>query len=188
MLNNFFVIDNLFSDPDEIVKIAKQQKYYKIDEHPKDKNTHISWEGIRTEWLHDVCSENTQMLLQNEITRKLCNTIRPDAFIDVDQDMRMHFHLFTSENKHKPEWFHMDTTIMAGVIYLNKDIADNPKHGTIIKFNGVDETIPNRYNRLVAYRGDYIHAPASGFGNNLDDGRLTLNFFIHSLNLSVKSR
>lgn len=188
MLNNFFVIDNLFDDPMKIVKLAHTQKYYSINEHPRDKNTHISWEGVRTEWLHDVCSENEQMLLQDQITRKMCNTIRTDAFIDIKQDMRMHFHLFTEHQKHRPDWFHTDTTILAGVVYLNKDVIDSPHHGTIVKMNGVDRIIPNRYNRLVAYRGDYIHAPASGFGSNIQDGRLTLNFFIHSLNLSVISK
>ena len=182
MLKEIIEINNVFDNPDEIVEIAKRYKYYSIDNHPVDKNTNISWEGFRTEF---ILGDNLQFM-QNQITRKLFSSVRSNVNINVQQDMRMEFHYLTENEKHRKDLFHIDTTIMAGVVYLSKEINNNPDCGTILLLDDKETIVNNSYNKLIMYRGDYTHAPANGFGSNINDARLTLNFFIHSIDISIK--
>lgn len=40
-------------------------------------------------------------------------------------------------------------------------------------------TIPMKYNRLVLFQGRFFHSPAYGFGNSLENGRLTQVLFFN---------
>ncbi|MCU7668526.1 hypothetical protein N7978_37260, partial [Bacillus thuringiensis] len=42
--------------------------------------------------------------------------------------------------------------------------------------------IPIKYNRLVLFKGSkYFHAITDQFGNSIEDGRITQNFFFNEL-------
>lgn len=94
-------------------------------------------------------------------------------------------------------WIHSDHTSMwAGVCYLTPDAPlsagtalyrhkesgewrsyENIHEGyDITKWDKVD-TIGNKYNRLIIYRGDLFHASLDYFGDNLYNGRLFQTFF-----------
>jgi hypothetical protein len=94
-------------------------------------------------------------------------------------------------------WIHSDHTSMwAGVCYLTPDAPltagtalyrhkesgewrsyENVHEGyDITKWDKVD-TIGNKYNRLILYRGDLFHASLDYFGDSLYNGRLFQTFF-----------
>ena len=68
-----------------------------------------------------------------------------------------------------------------------KDFSSG-KGGTVITFLMEHEQysypeaikyIANKYNRLVAYNSKVLHAPGVCFGDNINNARMTLTFFIH---------
>ena len=74
--------------------------------------------------------------------------------------------------------YHKDDFDYAGVIYLKP----NPPKGTGTSIldgaRNKIESVDNKYNRLIAYPAHHIHAPTNLFGNNFENGRLTLTFFM----------
>jgi hypothetical protein len=85
-------------------------------------------------------------------------------------------------------WIHKDTSLYSGVIYLSEKFNDKyNNHGTKIYIKNEDLNYRNQFNRLVLYRGDYLHSANFGFGQNIDNSRLTLNFFINEIMIDMKN-
>ena len=98
--------------------------------------------------------------------------------VDIDNTVSM-FHSYLENDISSEKLFHIDTTIIGGVVYLNNVHPQNPEnHGTMILHNDKSYVVPYQYNRLVLYPSNYVHRPMHGFGKTLDDSRLTLSFFI----------
>jgi hypothetical protein len=75
-------------------------------------------------------------------------------------------------------WIHKDDTNWAGVLYLTPDADVNSGTGIFDENQNLVTVIGNVYNRLVLYRGDLFHRSLiSGFGNDVNTGRLTQVFF-----------
>jgi hypothetical protein len=166
------VVDNVFSNPNEITELAKKQKFYSIEEHPIDSNTQIMWDGKKTENLKQLFSPPLYENIIEQIISKL------DFYVDITSTVSM-FHSFTEKNISKDIWLHTDNTKLGGVVYLNNVYPEHPEnHGTMVIINNEQVIIPYEYNKLVLYPSNYIHKPMNGFGNSLDSSRLTLNFFI----------
>ena len=184
MLKDLIIVPNFFDNVEGLVSLAKQQKFYSNTEHPKDKNTKIYYGGKRTEELTGI--EKT-ILSETFYNKVVCDNLSINANVKVDWAGSSFFHFFTNNySGGKPE-LHQDSALMAGVIYLNSCILSNPEnHGTII-FNKNDEsfTMPYIYNTLIMYRSDYIHAPLAGFGNSIDDARLSMIFTIDKITIDV---
>jgi hypothetical protein len=67
-------------------------------------------------------------------------------------------------------------------MYRHKESGEWRSHENL--YEGYDYTkwdkvdsIGNKYNRLILYRGDLFHASLDYFGKNLYDGRLFQTFF-----------
>lgn len=93
-------------------------------------------------------------------------------------------------------WIHSDRTQWAGVCYLSPDppftsgtgfyrhkqtgenfrVTDDHEAYDYTKWDLFD-SIGNKYNRLIIYRGDLFHASLDYFGDNLHNGRLFQTFF-----------
>jgi hypothetical protein len=183
MITDLLYVPNVFENPQKIIELAKEQKFFSCEENPSLKNTNIQYKGKRTLQLHSVLSEQEYYGLTNKIVKKIFEGL-PSAEINL-QPICL-FHYLTKDDMPDKSWLHQDTSLYSGVIYLNQKHIDRfNNHGTKIIKNGEEINIRNEFNKLVLYRGNYLHSANFGFGSCLEDSRLTLNFFINELNISM---
>jgi len=186
MINDILCVSNVFENPQEIIQLAKKQSFYSCEENPSIKNTNIQYKGERTLQLHAVLQEKDYVDLTEKIVKKIFQQV-PTANITL-QPICLFHHLIEKDVPDKT-WLHRDTSLYSGVIYLNETFIDKfNNHGTKIIKNGEEVNIKNEFNKLVLYRGDYLHSANFGFGNCLDNSRLTLNFFINEINISISNK
>ena len=185
MIQDIIYIDNVFENPDSIVELASKQQYFLSNENPTTKNTKISYSGIRTLPLNNILAADEYYNLTNQIFKKIfANCVS----LDITAQTTCLFHSLTSENIPNISWKHKDTSLYSGVVYLNKNFIDRfNNHGTKIYKNNEEINTKYEFNKLVLYRGEYLHSPNFGFGETLLDSRLTLNFFINDMSISTKN-
>jgi hypothetical protein len=184
MFKDLIIIPNFFDNPEEIVKIAKSEKYYTSSEHPQDKDTNIYYGGYRSEKL----SKHNDGLLRSTFFEKvLLPDVPKESVYDIGYTGSSYFHYFTETYTGGKSELHLDSALMAGVIYLNNIVLEKPEnHGTIIFNKNNDRFVmPYTYNTLIFYRSDYLHAPLAGFGDSLDNARLSLVFTLSNLNINI---
>lgn len=188
MFSDIMCIDDILDNPDEIVEIAKRQKYYSCEENPT-LSSGITYSGKRTLQL-SYLDENLHKKITNVIINKAFTfkaSVRDDCNIIVKCQSVCLFHYITEYDIPNDKWPHKDTTLFSGVIYLNKHFKDRfNNHGTKI-IKDKECNFEYKYNRMVLYRGDYMHSANFGFGKNIDDSRLTLNFFINDLSIEYRN-
>jgi hypothetical protein len=184
MLNSLFIIDNVLDNPEEIVDFAKQQQFYELDTHPTEKNAY--WSGLRTE-----CMSNSDMYLFSDTVNKILDKVSIQSFgkrikYSFEWNGNATFHILDQSQIFNKNWFHVDASAYAGVVYLNKNPQSNS--GTIITHNGNEQIVDNVFNRLVLYRSDQRHAPQSGFGSHddINSSRLTLNLFFRKIKIQAE--
>ena len=196
------IIDDFFEDPDAIVEIANNLKYY-----PPDIG---NWPGVRTKGLH--LEENRLFTYVGERIHLLFHDTVPDVW-----ELQLHFQKikpFHEEKYHKKNrgWIHQDIdTLFGGIVYLTKDPEPDTgtsiysaKKGYALQFKDeikmkedlyvgkdIDDTqyyeawdraheqyvetvsVKNVYNRFVMFNNKTHHGVQT-FGTK---ERLTLNFF-----------
>ena len=200
MLNRYIIVDDFYSDPDELVRLAL--KSIKEKELPRG-----NYAGIMT----------TDTYLgepHREVFKKLTNELSIDSstnangrirFTVPSDPFRFHIHYDVDE---KTKW--------AGVVYLSKDhpnvegttfwkhlrtgleVAPNTVEGfakygwkdyddlrAFLEEEGHDESlwektlsIPYKYNRLVLFRPWLLHAPGPAFGDSLETSRKIQTLFL----------
>lgn len=178
-------IDNVFENPNSIVDLALNQTYLSSDKNPTTQNTKISYSGTRTLPLNSLLSTADYINLTTQLLSKI---FRDSPNIHVKAQTTCLFHSLTSNDIPDNYWKHRDTALYSGVVYLNNTFVDKfNNHGTKIFKNSEEINIKYEFNKLVLYRGDYLHSPNFGFGESLEDSRLTLNFFINDISISTKN-
>jgi hypothetical protein len=165
--------DNFFDNVNELRNIALSSDYKCSENIMFDPG----WRGYRTEELELL--END---LLNDCSQKILNSV--SEFYKLDNySITTHFHISYTRTKETLEDFenkkyHFDPVPYAGVVYLHP----NPPKGTGTSIldgeNNNIVSVENFYNRLVAYPGNFIHAPTNLFGDKIEEGRMTLTFFI----------
>jgi hypothetical protein len=188
MLKDLIIIPNFFDNPTEIVEIAKQQKYYSVENHPEDKDSRVSWGGYRTEKLESILDNYINTLIKDTVINKIVSFDIPDKTkTTVNYWGHSFFHYFTKDYKAESKNLHQDSGLYAGVIYLNDTLLEEKnKYGTIIINKQKDEFVmPYEFNTAIFYRSDFMHSPLNGFGVNVDDTRLSLSFFIEKLTFDL---
>ena len=171
------VVDGFLADPDATRREALSQTFYPADGY-KGKRT-------REQFLQPDRKETFERLLGIKIGRW------------AEYDMNGVYQVCTPED---PIVYHTDGQTHAGIIFLTPDAP--PESGTTLyrskrskqrrfcddqsMFSGgfYDPTlwekvdvIGNVYNRLILWRGDYVHSASCYFGQTVDDGRLFQMFF-----------
>lgn len=170
------VIDNFLDNPEEVRKFAIQNKYY-------PPTVSDNWLGFRTK----VFNEKDPGLV-GDILKKVSNSLEKKLKIDSKNfSISSYFHYspeisqILAGNVFDDYKFHIDyNSNYAGLIYLSHNPPANS--GTsFIKSEGVFE-VSNKYNRMVFYNANILHAPTSFFGEAIDDARLTFLFFVKQKN------
>jgi len=180
MLQDIFVIENIFEDPDKIVNFAKKQQFYIRENHPTEKDSIARWEGTRSMPIR-ILDNDFFLQVTNHIINKTLNYEFQARGVNLMKwrfSGDSYFHLALDGITGTT---HSDHTLYAGVIYLNP----NPKkdYGTIFynEDGEIIKTVTNEFNKLIFYNGSIPHQPVGGFGNSLDNGRLTLNLFFQAI-------
>ena len=171
-MKNVFVCDNFFDDVEKIRDIALSSRFYSPDEIMRN----VNWRGFRT---RELGLSNNKLLinLKKYILDKIV-----DKFNLKDYSIETFFHLTYSDTKNTlknfddKKWHRDNTEGYAGVVYLTPNPPKNS--GTSIIFDGKINEIENCYNRMIVYPSHYTHAPTDLFGNTIENGRITLTFFV----------
>ena len=167
----FKEIHNFFEDPDKIRNIALSQKY-------GDCQTSV-FPGKRSESIDD----------EDPIYERIIAKILPDVvkyewtsfelgvfFQYTDKDVICKEHTDIRDPENTKYGF-------SGVIYLNPELPEGD-YGTTVG----GTKISNEYNKLVYYDANIIHKPTGTFGNDVNDSRLVIAFFLFlnkKLNLTM---
>lgn len=201
MRDRYIVVDDFYSDPDQLVRIARET--LKEEESPDG-----GYAGVMT--TTSYLSEQ-----QRDMFQKL--TLEPSINTSTNANGRLRF---TREKDPYNFHIHFDVeqqTRWAGVVYLSKDypkgidgtsfwrhlktgleVAPNTPEGfaeygwknfsdlrNFLETEGIDEslwektfTIPYKYNRLVLFRPWMLHSPGPAFGDTLDDCRIVQTLFL----------
>ena len=184
-----YIIDNFYSDVDEVRNFALQQEYPVSGNYP----------GNRTKsFLNDSMKETIESIV-SPFYGKVINwsedsytgsyqytTSRDRSWIHADQTTKWAGVCYLTPNaplssgtglfKHIPTGLTMapknpDGTYNIELLnQINKDSQD------MTKWELVDR-VANVYNRLVLYRGDHFHISLDYFGQDINDGRLFQTFF-----------
>jgi hypothetical protein len=163
---------NFIPNVSQIYNLCKNKiPLYKVEDHPghQDNKTTDSWPGTRSLDLAE--SEpffylNLMDLIKNKFNIVYSNYVSIDAFV----------HLRLKNDDHK-DWIHTDQTDTI-LIYLS---PTNLLSGTSF-FSDDEQEISNVkfvQNSAVYFDGQIRHKSISNYGDNIDDGRMTINIFCH---------
>lgn len=188
MIKPYIILENAVEDPHIFVEWAKNLTYFSSSE------KHIAgikidptqqfdkWRGHRSKSLHE---------LDIDIFNNIFDNIFPRLFVnyncDFNYNISAYVHFSPGYIDYDDHWWHIDPAVVfAGVIYLNRN--PDPLSGTILNLNNNNFVIENVYNRLVMYDSQILHRPQSCFGDTIDNSRMTLTFFVNSLNIQFKPK
>lgn len=173
-MNDYIVVDNILSDPNELVALSRASTYYtfenkiidgiKIDS-DESKRPPTMWRGYRTKNI-----TKTQIHTFEQITSKTFafDYTKASTYLAIIPE-------FANYDIPTQHWWHTDQCSCAGVIYLNK--TPEPNSGTLLVSNGEEIVVENNFNRLVLYK-NILHRPQRFFGTTIEDSRLTFTFFV----------
>lgn len=185
MITDLVIVDDALKDPHRLVNLAKQQEYFTLDTHELTM-PNIKWAGHRSKLIHEM----DQQLL-NEVVLELIGSVMKKTLgectmpYEFNSSVSACFHYLTQDDKFNSSWYHTDNnTCFAGILYLNEDMPQTPC-GTYVITDEDEIEVENKFNRFVMYRADYFHAARGGFGHDVNDSRLTANFFFHGIELRM---
>ena len=91
-------------------------------------------------------------------------------------NMHAHLHLRLNEDNQK-DFIHTDVCDLTMIVYLSET---NLKSGTAIYNDKHEETQSAKFvqNTAFLFAGNQLHGSLLNYGDNIDNGRLTLNCFI----------
>lgn len=159
---NTIIIDNFLNNPDIVRSSVLHHQFKNTGQYP----------GCRT----DAADYDYQEM----ILKKFEFILNSQIEFKTDMDC-FRFQLCL---KGDSTWIHKDATEWAGVLFLTPDAPINSGTGIFDQDKNLVTMIGNVYNRLVLYRGDLYHrSMISGFGNSIENGRLTQVFFFDTITL-----
>lgn len=188
MLTDFKIIPNFFKEPDKVRALALSQAFHTFEEESSFVKNNSRFPGRRTGNLFSSLNNVTYVQIMDEFYKKLfTDSIRDNAIVNYNVNGFPVFHsLYSNDADLGESGMHRDSTIYAAVVYLNTP-PDNKEYGTRLVKDGVDFCVPYVYNSCVMYRGDFLHGAIAGFGDSLETSRLSMNFFISDIDLTIHS-
>lgn len=184
LVDNYVIIDQVLDSPIEIVKFAKKLTYFKKGVNHKIKklklydycDTNLHWRGFRSKNLIEVNKD-----FYDKVFSQILSKIFTKKFPNYEFNIDSYFHFACKQIVYSEDWWHVDGGLLSGVIYLNELPAE--KSGTLLKINNEIVELENKFNRMVVYDANLRHRPQAVFGSTIDDTRLTLSFFINTINI-----
>ena len=164
------VIENFLPHLKEFLNEIQNIKLYDLETFnnkfhtPKQK---VTWPGLRS----------NSLIVENKFLFFLVLENLKKIYFLEKYSVEMFIHLRRKEDIDK-DWIHKDNDDYAFLIYLNNTNLDS---GTYLydDANNVSTDIKYVQNRFVMYNGLYSHMGYGHFGNDTNNGRLTLNGFLN---------
>jgi hypothetical protein len=179
MINSLLIVDNVFDDPDRILDLARSHEYY------PNQDSELTWQGIRSKELISYDHITYSNIVNTMINKGLEKTFGTGINVDFKWYMNLYFHQLFAGDVMNDDWFHTDKKCCyAGVVYLSKNPPEDS--GTVVNTGKEILNIENVFNRMILYRSDFNHSAKSGFGNSIEDSRLTLTFFVTGITINVE--
>jgi len=168
------VVDNFFEDPDSIRNYALSLEY-------QNSNELQNFEG----WLGNRCFYRDE-----QFAKFFVNKINQHIEKSVEfHKLEYNFHFTLTKTKetspfHFDEYkIHSDSDDglyrLSGLVYLypNPPIKTGTSFYSDLDLN-YEFSVENKYNRFICYPSEILHAPTDLFGENKQNARLTLTFFV----------
>lgn len=171
---NTMIIDNFFDNFELLEPEFKKIPIYEQKDFPEDIPKDILWPGKRSLQLGRTHPFIWQ-LTNKEIQTKCGN----ERLIHTKWKMSVNIHLRLAEDDEK-DYIHTDPDDWTMIVFLSET---NLKSGLSIYNNDNEETQNIKFvqNRAVIFNGRQPHRSSLNYGDNIDNGRLTLNCFINFL-------
>lgn len=172
-MTNLIIQDNFLPYPNIIRFWALRQDFLSAEEVATRYQRPNTWPGLRSANINELDSD-----FANIVLGKISLLARQNFGVSNQIEIRSCFQL--TRETDGTSWIHKDDDVqVAGLIYLTPDAPVNT--GTTF-YRGFDNTevdvIGNVYNRLIMYNANILHKASRYFGENIENGRLTLVFFI----------
>ena len=169
------IVDNYFDNPNALRQYALQQEFT-----PCDLDRGESYYGVRTDCLS---------ILNYNLYDAICRNIIERFYASIGQyeyKAYLHFQLSYMQDK---TWEgvtpHVDESIVSALVYLNPICMPNSGTQTYNIVDGKyvpDVTVESKWNRMIAFDSTKPHSAMSLDSHN-NEGRLTLLFFLNSLDI-----
>ena len=162
------IVENFLDDLPLIEQNIKKIKLYNVEDFNKEFNTQQTWPGFRSNFL---VKEN--IFLQALFLKEFRSKINYQGNFTLD----LHIHLRLAGDQGK-DFIHTDfPKRYSCIIYLN----DNTDSGTNFYASNSDTllvSVKSIKNRCVFFESRIRHGSILNYGNDINDGRLTINGFI----------
>jgi hypothetical protein len=162
--DNFCNIKNKFSN----IGFYNNNDYCKLSGKNKDENI---FPGKRSLDIFEINPFFCNLILK-EFQLKFNNFYQGNNF-----NMQSYLHLRLTTDNEK-DYIHTDPCTHTLIIYLSET---NLNSGTIIYDNNKNPSLTINFvqNRAVIFPGNFLHMSMLNYGDNINNGRLTLNCFFH---------
>ena len=166
------IIDNFFDNFEMLEPEFKKIPVFDFENYPGKKDKWSSWPGKRSLQLGQPNAVIWQLTLK-EIQQKSGN----ERLMYHNYKMSVNVHLRLDEDN-KKDWIHTDPDDYTMIVFLSKT---NLKSGLNIydENEQVTQNIKFLQNRAVIFNSKQYHKSSLNYGDNIDNGRLTLNCFIN---------
>jgi len=173
-MNDYIVVDNILSDPNELVALSRVSTYYTFEDRIIDgvqidsnesSRPPAMWRGYRSRNISKSQTDTFKQIISKSFD---FDYTKASAYLAIIPE-------FANYDIPVRHWWHTDQCSCAGVIYLNK--TPEPNSETILVSNGEEIVVENKFNRLVLYK-NILHRPQRFFGTTIEDSRLTFTFFV----------
>tara|TARA_Y100001980_G_C14399838_1_gene196447 strand:- start:104 stop:628 length:525 start_codon:yes stop_codon:yes gene_type:complete len=170
-MNNTIIIDNFFDNFELLEQQFKKIPLFSLNEH-REVTKSASWPGKRS---LSLLESNT--FLWQLIVKEIMSKSQNDKLIYHTWRMVASVHLRLKEDNEK-DWIHTDPDDLTMIVFLGKT---NLNSGLSLYNIDKEETTSIKYvqNRAVIFDGRNLHKSSLNFGDNIENGRLTLNCFIN---------
>jgi len=169
---NTIIVDNFFDNFENIKNEFKKIPLLSCEEYFKKFNKNESWPGFRSGTL-----DSESPFLFNLLIKELFSKFGHEAFYNNKIIVKSHLHLRLDDDNSK-DWIHTDEDYFASFIVYLSDT--NLNSGTCLYDNNKNLTTTINFvqNRAILFDSKTNHKSLANYGNNIQDGRLTLNCFI----------
>ena len=162
------IVENFFDDLPLIESHLRKIKLYNVNDFNREFKTEQTWPGLRSNF---IIQEN--IFLQALFIKEFRSKFNYQGSLNLD----LHMHLRLANDQEK-DFIHTDfPKKYSSIVYLN----DNIDSGTNFYASNVDVplvTVKSVKNRCVFFSSNIRHKSILNYGNDINDGRLTINGFI----------
>lgn len=167
------IVDNFFDNFYNIEECFKKIPLYNLKQYNKKFPKIGTWPGYRSADLSIV-----NPFLYNLVVKEIFDKFKIDFFTSARFiEMKSVMHLRTANSEE--DWIHKDDSQKTLLIYLSKT---NLESGTCLyeEDNSPSTTVKFVQNRALLFDANVKHSSLLNYGNDINDGRLTINCFINS--------